>query len=238
MQPGRIKRTLSLGRGDGPRIKRTLSLGRGEGGDGARGGLLRRLSQRGPPPTRDFNLDRAPVRRFSMDGPRPPTRPSETGDSYFPERPGPFLRRPTNLSRKASKKNKDNEEEGRNALVNLEGGLDVTLNLEVNPKDPAGITTPYRLLVPALWHEGGIEPEPERVVKGWRKWFGRGKKNKKQLSNKVDDDLPPDDDEEEDVPPQGYPPQQPRGQDDYDDEEEEEEESAPPTQKRRWFGLR
>lgn len=219
------------------KIKRTLSLGRGEGRDGPRGGLLRRLSQRGPPPTRDFNLDRAPRRRFSMDGPRPPTRPSESGDSDFPERPGPFLRRPTNLSQKATKKNKDNGEDGRNALVNLEGGLDVTLNLEVNPKDPAGITTPYRLLVPALWHEGGLEPEPAQIVKGWRKWFGRGRKNKQQPPARVDDDSPPGDGEEEVVPPQVYPPQQSRGQNYHDDEEEEEEVEEPTQKKRRWFGL-
>jgi hypothetical protein len=35
--------------------------------------------------------------------------------------------------------------------INLEGGLEVILNMEVNQRDPAGITTPYRLLVPRLW---------------------------------------------------------------------------------------
>jgi hypothetical protein len=37
--------------------------------------------------------------------------------------------------------------------VDLEGGLDICLNVEVNPKDPTGITVPYRLLVPKLFYE-------------------------------------------------------------------------------------
>ena len=43
--------------------------------------------------------------------------------------------------------------------INLEGGLDICLNMEVSPKDPAGITTPYRLLVPALWYDEEEEEE-------------------------------------------------------------------------------
>ena len=38
--------------------------------------------------------------------------------------------------------------------ISLEHGLDIVLNCEVNQKDPAGITVPYRLLIPALWYEG------------------------------------------------------------------------------------
>ncbi len=38
--------------------------------------------------------------------------------------------------------------------INLEHGLDIVLNCEVNQKDPAGITVPYRLLIPALFYEG------------------------------------------------------------------------------------
>ena len=50
---------------------------------------------------------------------------------------------------------------GKKALpepINLEGGLEITLNVEVNKKDPAGITAPYRLLVPRLWYEEPIRP--------------------------------------------------------------------------------
>jgi len=59
---------------------------------------------------------------------------------------------------------------GPREFINLEGGLDITLNCEVNPKDPAGITTPYRLLVPALWFEGEFEPSIPHVKNRWMKW--------------------------------------------------------------------
>lgn len=67
-------------------------------------------------------------------------------------RPSQFHRTPTGLSAKQLRRSP-------NQAINLEGGLDICLNMEVNPKDPAGITSPYRLLVPALFHE---EP-PVRV---------------------------------------------------------------------------
>ncbi|KAI1774711.1 hypothetical protein F4818DRAFT_448757 [Hypoxylon cercidicola] len=57
----------------------------------------------------------------------------------------PFHRTPTGLSAKLRKKGGYD--------IDLEGGLDVCLNVEVNAKDPAGITMPYRLLVPRLWYE-------------------------------------------------------------------------------------
>jgi PhoD related phosphatase len=76
-----------------------------------------------------------------------------------------FHRRPTNLSEKAAKKgnvmaiDKEGNEFDVNNDVNLEGGLDIVLNCEINQKDPAGITTPYRLLVPALWYDGSSDRE-------------------------------------------------------------------------------
>ncbi len=45
--------------------------------------------------------------------------------------------------------------------ISLEQGLDIVINCEVNQKDPAGITAPYRLLVPALWYEGRGDPNRE-----------------------------------------------------------------------------
>lgn len=59
----------------------------------------------------------------------------------------PFHRTPTGMSEKQRRV------AGPEHEVNLEGGLDICLNVEVSQKDPAGITVPYRLLVPALWHE-------------------------------------------------------------------------------------
>ncbi|KAI1338283.1 hypothetical protein F5Y15DRAFT_416930 [Xylariaceae sp. FL0016] len=71
--------------------------------------------------------------------------------------PRPFHRTPTGLSVKKLRK-KGAEHYG----VDLEGGLDICLNVEVNAKDPAGITVPYRLLVPKLWYEyTGEDGDPE-----------------------------------------------------------------------------
>lgn len=58
----------------------------------------------------------------------------------------PFYRTPTGLSTKQKRKPEKFE-------VDLEGGLDICLNVEVSAKDPAGITIPYRLLVPKLFYE-------------------------------------------------------------------------------------
>lgn len=74
------------------------------------------------------------------------------------ERPSPFHRRPSMRSKKGASL------EGN--YINLENGLDICLNLEVSQKDPAGITTPYRLLVPALNYTA---PPAGAVVKEHRK---------------------------------------------------------------------
>ncbi|KAH6609375.1 hypothetical protein Trco_002721 [Trichoderma cornu-damae] len=58
----------------------------------------------------------------------------------------PFHRTPTALSAKEMRQAEKHQ-------VNLEGGLDIALNVEVNPKDPTGITVPYRILVPKLFYE-------------------------------------------------------------------------------------
>jgi hypothetical protein len=102
------------------------------------------------------------------------------------------------LSQKAAKKAARRGDDGAGTFVNLEGGLDVTLNLELNPKDPSGITTPYKLLIPALWFEGTeFDPPPEPVTKGWRKWLPK----RRNVSSKpsLNDDGAEDDynDEEE-----------------------------------------
>ncbi|KAF3057376.1 hypothetical protein GL218_06276 [Daldinia childiae] len=73
--------------------------------------------------------------------------PSSEWDA--PPRPRPFHRTPTGLTAKQL------QAAGGAAKfeVDLQGGLDVCLNVEVNARDPAGITVPYRLLVPRLWYE-------------------------------------------------------------------------------------
>lgn len=241
-------------------------MGRGESQARPSTGLLRRLSSRGRPPTKDFNLDNAQRRRFSTDA-TATRRPAENGDSYFvasdEPRPGPFHRRTTDLSTKASKKaaaDADTEN-----FVNLEGGLDITLNCEVNPQDPAGITTPYKLLVPALWFEGdGFDPEPQPIRKGWKKWLGRKPKrgqypqqhgdyheehqehhagSPQQARDPNAGSYAYDDDELEDEEdyPQGHGTQQthPYQQDaaQYDDEAYSDEEPDTPPKRKKWLGL-
>lgn len=66
-------------------------------------------------------------------------------------RPKPFHRTPT--SRKLNG--------ARTQDVNIQGALDITLNVEVSAKDPAGITVPYRLLVPKLWYDAAEGEEVE-----------------------------------------------------------------------------
>lgn len=66
-------------------------------------------------------------------------------------RPGNFHRRPTSISKKDSSTGGNEETHGH---INLQYGLDIIINCEVSQRDPAGITVPYRLLVPTLWYQG------------------------------------------------------------------------------------
>ncbi|GKT91876.1 LOW QUALITY PROTEIN: hypothetical protein Ct61P_09726 [Colletotrichum tofieldiae] len=110
---------------------------------------------------------------------RAPARSYTTGDErQVPRsqdslaRPKPFHRTPTGLSVKQKKKAEAFE-------VDLEGGLDICLNVEVNQKDPAGITVPYRLLVPRLvWDdakEAAILQPPAPA--GFKRLFSLKKKD-------------------------------------------------------------
>ncbi|KAL1953798.1 hypothetical protein VTO42DRAFT_2259 [Malbranchea cinnamomea] len=161
---------------------RRLSLSRG---DKASFPLARRSSQRGPPPSRWPSLRRGDSKRrmsfdtlqrsntqTSLNPPRPSTGVNHsaqalgTGDNDQIPRPGDFVRRRTDLSEKELKAAaKDGQD--LHHFINMEHGLDITLNCEVNPKDPAGITTPYRVLVPALWFEGYFEPSVPLAKKRW-----------------------------------------------------------------------
>jgi len=147
-------------------LKRTLSLTRK---DVMPGNLLRRLSQRGASP----NAGAISFPTPRIDAASHPA--SGSADGYFPQLQGPprqhmdagvsddgaaapprrvsFLRRPTNLSEKDVRKEEDGGAE-QSGQINLEGGLDIALNCEVDQKDPAGVTVPYRLPVPALFYEG------------------------------------------------------------------------------------
>ncbi|KAJ5744439.1 hypothetical protein N7533_009309 [Penicillium manginii] len=182
-------------------LQRTLSLGRGDKGASGKPGILRRLSTKGPPPTRTLSFGRnqnVHARRSSVDSSVP--RPMEGGNSYFPgtlpePQPGVFHRRPTNLSEKAAKRAAKEGDDGAGAFVNLERGLAITLNMEVNPQDPSGITIPYKLLVPALQYEGDQDdPAPTQVKKGWRKWLNVPRRKKASRAQQEEEEEGSDED--------------------------------------------
>ena len=57
--------------------------------------------------------------------------------------------------------------------------MDICLNVEVNAKDPAGITVPYRLLVPALWYEEERTGEAAvHLKRGLRRWINFARKKR------------------------------------------------------------
>jgi hypothetical protein len=136
------------------------------------GNLVRRLSgtsakERQPAVTRgDIHSMEAYGPDQTRDGALP--HRNDDGGSYFPQthsRPTThFHRRPTDISEKealkaSAKGGPDGEHFGH---INLESGLDICLNMEVDQKDPAGVTKPYRLLVPALWYEGDADMNTAR----------------------------------------------------------------------------
>ena len=165
LRPGLLPRTLSqLTRRDSVPTTRSPSL--------RPAAFLRHLSQRGRPAPRIPHTGTVSTERTTpSDQNRPPTVEDAANESYFPQqlkrssttrtnrtddeppqRPTPFHRQTTGFL------------EGKKRVahlhghVNLEGGLDIVLNVEVSQKDPAGITMPYRLLVPALDYEEGAHP--------------------------------------------------------------------------------
>ena len=149
------------------RLQRTLSLTRD---DVKPGNLIRRLSGRARPPSPDY----PPSNEYRGSPPTPPEedyflqQPKRASSQPAPNhgstlrhssaplpRPGNFQRRPTNLSEKAVLKGgADANEEQASGHIDLEHGLDICINCEVSQKDPAGITVPYRLLVPVLRYQG------------------------------------------------------------------------------------
>jgi hypothetical protein len=82
-----------------------------------------------------------------------------------------FHRTPTGLSEKQRRKG------GGAHDIDLEGGLEICLNVEISSKDPAGITMPYRLLVPALWYDDDDHSDfGSQQVSGVKRWTSFRKK--------------------------------------------------------------
>jgi len=74
----------------------------------------------------------------------PHSQVHQRGGAGEEERPA-FRRTQTDLARK--------EMQASQSSINLAGGLEITLNMEREQGDPAGITVPYQFLVPALWYD-------------------------------------------------------------------------------------
>ncbi|KAL1651259.1 hypothetical protein SLS58_000598 [Diplodia intermedia] len=191
MQPPKLTRSLSLTRSDFKPGNLVRRLSKREKGPPV--SFFNRDSHGG---RRGSSSDSVGQRRQSSDSQTPsgyhtPQRAMTMGaanqstESYSqrhapiadPPRPNTFHRRPTGLSIKAARKGgafaDDDPENPDLGAINLENGLDVVLNLEVSQKDPAGITTPYRLLVPALYYDG----PPDENVLGEKKPSGGVLKN-------------------------------------------------------------
>lgn len=143
----------------------------------------------------------APPRRAQTMGAQPMSpgamQHGNLEDEIPPQALRPFHRTPTGLSTKQMKKADQYE-------VDLEGGLDICINVEVNPKDPTGITVPYRLLVPKLFYEYTPEmddipiEEPSRL----KKLLSIRKKPKKQPE--YDEEEEAEAEEEQYVDDDGY----------------------------------
>lgn len=74
----------------------------------------------------------------------------------------------------------DKQRKNGEDLINFEDALEISLNVEVNPKDPAGITTPYWMLVPRLWYElekHQQDEAPQDTQTGIKRWVSSGRKN-------------------------------------------------------------
>lgn len=171
-------------------IQRTLSLGRGESRPAK---LIRRLSLGGKDPTspqantptssRGAPVEDSPLtspHEYNRRHPAPaPPQPTHYDSAPIPTRPiNMFQRRPTNLSEKAAAKGGAIGEQ-----VDLEYGLDISLNCEIKQGDPSGSTEQYRLLVPALFYDGPLpehKPRKRSILKRLGSVRGNGSKHNRE----------------------------------------------------------
>lgn len=113
------------------------------------------------------------------------TSPAEQAEDSF--RPKSFHRTPTSTSVKQHRKLK----RAGTMDVNIQGGLDICLNVEVYPKDPAGITVPYRILVPKLWYDAAESESvemPKQKVGGVKRLLSVSNKGKETASKKKENE--------------------------------------------------
>ncbi|RCI07999.1 hypothetical protein L249_7789 [Ophiocordyceps polyrhachis-furcata BCC 54312] len=178
-QPTKLRRTMSLGTKDRGYLStgwRTDDGRRADRDDG-----YAALARPAPGPGDEFAAGDESL--FTATRRAQPT-------SNPPQRP--FHRTPTGLSAKQRL-------QADRYAVDLEGGLEVTINVEASARDPAGITVPYRLLIPRLQYEydpaeddlAPASPEPG----GLRKLLSLRRGRPKPVN---DDDHKDDDDDDDD----------------------------------------
>ena len=159
-RPGTLPRSLSV----------SLSLSRQNSLATSRpANFLRRLSTRGrnqrsgPPSTEAIA---SPGLAGGSDAqhvpPHPPRRTSTNASAMTTPltRPTPFHRQTTGFLENKTKR----QHHTADGHIDLASGLDIVLNVEVNQHDPAGITMPYRLLVPALHYEEEVGEVEQGVM--------------------------------------------------------------------------
>lgn len=186
------------------------------------------------PNSRSVSNSRQPSVEYGAQS-RPRAASLDHNSSAAPVRPGVFIRRPTNLSEKAARKGNvpavdaEGNEIDVNDSINLAGGLDVVLNMEISQKDPSGITMPYRLLIPALWYDGSSDREKLDEASGVGRRapilsrFGfSGRHGQKAMRTGADGNLAQTESEDES----------------YSDEEEMQQRAAQPRRRFSLFGSR
>lgn len=102
-----------------------------------------------------------------------PAQQQQADDTF---RPKAFHRAPTSSS---VKQQRNLMKRSRSLDVNIQGSLDICLNVEVSCKDPTGITVPYRILVPRLWYdaaEGEATEMPEQKLGGVKRLLSISKR--------------------------------------------------------------
>jgi hypothetical protein len=190
-RPGVLTRTLSLTRKDfipGSLFRRSSKRKQDSGGingyeDDTEDEDSQYEEQNGRPRMRGGSGGRDDGGYFpAMDSPlgrvatNPVDKASTSVAGHTPHQGPPraqFHRTPTGLSAKQIRRTGTRE-------INLEGGLDICLFMEVSQKDPEGITMPYRLLVPALWYEEESPGEAaEHVQSGLKRWTSLARKKGK-----------------------------------------------------------
>ena len=139
--------------------------------------LFRRFSRRGGGSGRGSSTEMYDEEESGQSAVR--TRPGPAAGSYFPSpsvdhsedspgelyvhRPSAFHRQPTELLESKRGGGNNSHHRHHHGHINLQDGLDIALHVEVNQKDPAGVTVPYRLLVPALHYSYQVNNRDDDV---------------------------------------------------------------------------